>query len=247
MFSFKRMAGVMKRDWANNRKTFFILMAVLFLVQFAFSFVFSTLKVATVIYLGLIVAIGKLVFWDYPNGNRRLEALLLPASNAEKYASQWLWAFVILPISVVVAVAAGQFLGFTLITLAKSNIWINPLVFFIGLGWDFALRMLIVESVTFAGCLLFRKSRTLKTWLVAAGYAFIMFTVFITIVYFKFVKDADTVAVITNEQATQFAMRIDDAMTNPWWSSDVALAITAATVIVFLHVWTYLRLKDEEA
>ena len=247
MFSLKRMAGVMKRDWANNRKTFFILLAVLFLVQFALSFVFSTLKVATVICLGLIVAIGKLVFWDYPDGNRRLAALLLPASNAEKYAAQWLWAFVILPISVVVAVAAGQFLGFTMITSVKSNIWTNPLLIFLALGWGLVFKMLIVETITFAGCLLFRNSHTLKTWLVAAGYAFIMFTMFITIVYFKYVVDADTVYVSSNEHVTQFAMRINDAMGSPWWSSDVALAITGAVVVVFLHVWTYFRLKDEEA
>jgi len=242
MFSFKRMAGVMKRDWANNRKTFFILMAVLFVVQIVFSF-FTPSVLKFVLYIGLIVTIGKLVFWNYPDGNRRLAALLLPASNAEKYASQWLWAFVILPISVVVAVAAGQFLGYTWITLINSSIWINPF-YFLCISWGFVLRILIVETVTFAGCLLFRKSRTLKTWLVAVGYFLFLFFALEKVLS---IKSETSWQVSISADTENYLLKMNDEWIAPWWSSDVALAITGAVVVVFLHVWTYFRLKEEEA
>jgi len=232
----------MKRDWANNRKTFFILMAVLFVVQIVFSF-FTPSVLKFVLYIGLIVTIGKLVFWDYPDGNRRLAALLLPASNAEKYASQWLWAFVILPISVVVAVAAGQFLGYTLITLINSSIWINPF-YFLCISWGFVLRILIVETVTFAGCLLFRKSRTLKTWLVAVGYFLFLFFALEKVLS---IKSETSWQVSISADTENYLLKMNDEWIAPWWSSDVALAITGAVVVVFLHVWTYFRLKEEEA
>lgn len=249
MFSFKRLRYVIRHDWTSVRKSYFILMAVLFMVQLINSGLFQIHSACEIFYLGVIIALGMMTFDEYADRNRRIGALLLPATTAEKYASQWLLAFLFIPVSVMAVVSLGETLGVGLKWLSWGQWhWASWLT---SLNWpSFLVELLGLESIAFAGALFFRKKGALKTWACVAAYAIVMFFVMITIIWFKFShfveEGGGTMYFSTDEYMSQFKLYVESVDVGMWWGTATAIAVITLVVSAFLHVWTYFRLKEEE-
>lgn len=249
MFSFKRLRYVIRHDWTSVRKSYFILMAVLFMVQLINSGLFQIHSACEIFYLGVIIALGMMTFDEYADRNRRIGALLLPATTAEKYASQWLLAFLFIPVSVMAVVSLGETLGVGLKWLSWGQWhWASWLT---SVNWpSFLLELLVLESIAFAGALFFRKKGALKTWACVAAYAIVMFFVMITIIWFKFShfveEGGGTMYFSTDEYMSQFKLYVESVDVGMWWGTATAIAVITLVVSAFLHVWTYFRLKEEE-
>ena len=249
MFSFNRLRYVFRHDWTSVRKSYFILMAVLFMVQLISSGLFQIHSAREIFYLGMIIALGMMTFDEYADRNRRIGALLLPATTVEKYASQWLLSFVFIPVSVMVAVSFGETLGVGLKWLSWGQWhWASWLT---SVNWaSFLVGLLGLESIAFAGALFFRKKGALKTWACVAAYAIVMFFVMIAIILFKFrhfVEDGGgTMYFSTDEYISQFSLYVDSVDVGMWWGTATAIAVITLVVSAFLQVWTYFRLKEEE-
>ena len=249
MFSFNRLRYVIRHDWTSVRKSYFILMAVLFMVQLISSGLFQIHSAPEIFYLGMIIALGMMTFDKYADRNRRIGALLLPATTAEKYASQWLLSFVFIPVSVMVAVSFGETLGVGLKWLSWGQWhWASWLT---SVNWaSFLVGLLGLESIAFAGALFFRKKGALKTWACVAAYTIVMFFVMIAIILFKFrhfVEDGGgTMNLSTDEYISQFSLYVDSVDVGMWWGTATAIAVITLVVSAFLQVWTYFRLKEEE-
>ena len=249
MFSFNRLKHIVRHDWTSVRKNYFILMAVLFMVQLISSGLFQIHSARGIFYLGMIIALGMMTFAEYTDRNRRIGALLLPATTAEKYASQWLLSFVFVPVSVMVAVSLGETLGVGLKWLSWGQWhWASWLT---SVNWpSFLVGLLGLESIAFAGALFFRKNGALKTWACVAAYAIVMFFVMIAIILFKFrhfVEDGGgTMNLSTDEYISQFSLYVDSVDVGMWWGTATAIAVITLVVSAFLQVWTYFRLKEEE-
>lgn len=249
MFSFKRLRYVIRHDWTSVRKSYFILMAVLFMVQLINSGLFQIHSACEIFYLGVIIALGMMTFDEYADRNRRIGALLLPATTAEKYASQWLLAFLFIPVSVMAVVSLGETLGVGLKWLSWGQWhWASWLT---SVNWpSFLVELLGLESIAFAGALFFRKKGALKTWACVAAYAIVMFFVMITIIWFKFShfveEGGGTMYFSTAEYMSQFKLYVESVDVGMWWGTATAIAVITLVVSAFLHVWTYFRLKEEE-
>ena len=249
MFSFKRLRHVIRHDWTSVRKSYFILMAVLFMVQLINSGLFQIHSACEIIYLGVIIALGMMTFDEYADRNRRIGALLLPATTVEKYASQWLLSFVFVPVSVMVAVSLGETLGVGLKWLSWGQWhWASWLT---SVNWpSFLVELLGLESIAFAGALFFRKKGALKTWACVAAYAIVMLFVLITIIWFKFShfveEGGGTMYFSTDEYMSQFKLYVESVDVGMWWGTATAIAVITLVVSAFLQVWTYFRLKEEE-
>lgn len=249
MFSFNRLRYVIRRDWTSVRKNYFILMAVLFMVQLINSAVFQMHSARFIVYLGMIIAFGIMAFAEYADKNRRIGALLLPATTAEKYVSQWLLSFVFITVSVMAAVSLGETLGVGLKWLSWGQWhWASWLT---SVNWpSFLVGLVGLESVAFAGALLFRKNSALKTWACVAAYAIVMFFVMITIIWFKFShfveEGGGTMYFSTDEYMSQFKLYVESLDVGMWWGTATAIAVITLVVSAFLQVWTYFRLKEEE-
>lgn len=249
MFSFKRLRYVIRHDWTSVRKSYFILMAVLFMVQLINSGLFQIHSACEIFYLGVIIALGMMTFDEYADRNRRIGALLLPATTVEKYASQWLLSFVFVPVSVMVAVSLGETLGVGLKWLSWGQWhWASWLT---SVNWpSFLVELLGLESIAFAGALFFRKKGALKTWACVAAYAIVMLFVLITIIWFKFShfveEGGGTMYFSTDEYMSQFKLYVESVDVGMWWGTATAIAVITLVVSAFLHVWTYFRLKEEE-
>lgn len=249
MFSFKRLRHVIRHDWTSVRKSYFILMAVLFMVQLINSGLFQIHSACEFFYLGVIIALGMMTFDEYADRNRRIGALLLPATTVEKYASQWLLSFVFVPVSVMVAVSLGETLGVGLKWLSWGQWhWASWLT---SVNWpSFLVELLGLESIAFAGALFFRKKGALKTWACVAAYAIVMLFVLITIIWFKFShfveEGGGTMYFSTDEYMSQFKLYVESVDVGMWWGTATAIAVITLVVSAFLHVWTYFRLKEEE-
>ena len=250
MFSFNRLRHVIRHDWTSVRKSYFILMAVLFMVQLISSGLFQIHSAREIFYLGMIIALGMMTFAEYTDRNHRIGALLLPATTAEKYASQWLLSFVFVPVSVMVAVSLGETLGVGLKWLSWGQWhWASWLT---SVNWpSFLVGLLGLESIAFAGALFFRKKDALKTWACVAAYAIVMFFVMITIILFKFrhfVEESGGGMEFVSDQSftTQFKIYFESVDVGMWWGTATAIAVITLVVSAFLQVWTYFRLKEEE-
>lgn len=249
MFSFKRLRHVIRHDWTSVRKSYFILMAVLFMVQLINSGLFQIHSACEIFYLGVIIALGMMTFDEYADRNRRIGALLLPATTVEKYASQWLLSFVFVPVSVMVAVSLGETLGVGLKWLSWGQWhWASWLT---SVNWpSFLVELLGLESIAFAGALFFRKKGALKTWACVAAYAIVMLFVLITIIWFKFShfveEGGGTMYFSTDEYMSQFKLYVESVDVGMWWGTATAIAVITLVVSAFLQVWTYFRLKEEE-
>lgn len=250
MFSFNRLKNVIRHDWTSVRKSYYILMAVLFMVQFINSAVFQIHSARFIVYLGVIVAFGMMVFAEYADKKRRIGALLLPATTAEKFVSQWLLSFVFIPVSVMAAVSLGDTLGVGVKWLNWGQWhWSSWLT---SVNWpSFLVGLIGLESIAFAGALFFRKNSALKTWGTVAGYAIVMLFVMIAIILFKFrhfvEEGGGTMYFSTDEYMSQFKLYVESVDVGMWWGTATAITVMTLVVSAFLHVWTYFRLKEEEA
>lgn len=252
MFSFNRLKNLIRHDWMSVRKSYYILMAVLFMVQLINSAVFQMHSARFIVYLGMIIAFGIMAFAEYADKNRRIGALLLPATTAEKYVSQWLLSFVFITVSVMAAVSLGETLGVGLKWLSWGQWhWASWLT---SVNWpSFLVGLVGLESIAFAGALFYRKNSALKTWATVAGYSIVMFFVMISIIFFKFnhfVEENDgslSFGFGTDEYANQFVLYIDSVDVGMWWGTATAITVMTLVVAAFLQVWTYFRLKEEEA
>jgi hypothetical protein len=250
MFSFNRLKHVVRHDWTSVRKNYFIFMAVLFMVQLCISFFFHAHSARLVVYIGMIVAFGMMTFAEYTDRNRRIGALLLPATTAEKYASQWLLSFLLFPVTAIVAVSLGETLGTLLWWYLDWNVcFFDSWLLYV--NWpSFLVGLLGLESIAFAGALFFRKNSALKTWACVAAYAIVMFFVMIAIILFKFrhfVEDGGgTMNLSTDEYMSQFKLYVDSVDVGMWWGTATAITVITLVVSAFLQVWTYFRLKEEE-
>ena len=250
MFSFNRLRHIIRHDWTSVRKNYFILMAVLFMAQLCLSFFFHRFTARLLVYIGLIVAFGMMTFAEYADRNRRIGALLLPATTAEKYASQWLLSFVLFPVTAIVAVSLGETLGTFLGWYLDWNVcFFDSWLLYV--NWpSFLVGLLGLESIAFAGALFFRKNSALKTWACVAAYAIVMLFVLITIIWFKFShfveEGGGTMYFSTDEYMSQFKLYVESVDVGMWWGTATAIAVITLVVSAFLQVWTYFRLKEEE-
>lgn len=253
MFSFKRLKHVVRHDWTSVRKNYFILMAVLFMVQLCLSFFFHRFTARLLVYIGMIIAFGMMTFAEYADRNRRIGALLLPATTAEKYASQWLLSFVLFPVTAIVAVSLGETLGTFLGWYLDWNVcFFDSWLLYV--NWpSFLVGLLGLESIAFAGALFFRKNSALKTWACVAAYTLVMFSVMTAIILFKFhhfVEEGGGSMELVRDQhfTAQFKLYFEslDIGMCMWWGTATAIAVITLVVSAFLQVWTYFRLKEEE-
>ena len=251
MFSFNRLRHVIRHDWTSVRKNYFILMAVLFMVQLISSGLFQIHSAREIFYLGMIIALGMMTFAEYTDRNRRIGALLLPATTAEKYVSQWLLSFVLFPVTAMVAVSLGETLGTFLKWYYNWNVcFFDSWLLYV--NWpSFLVGLLGLESIAFAGALFFRKNSALKTWACVAAYAIVMFFVMTTIILFKyrhFVEESgQSVDYVSSQRfIAQFKIYFESVDVGMWWGTATAIAVITLVVSAFLQVWTYFRLKEEE-
>lgn len=204
-FNLTRAVNILIRKFYTNRKSFLIFAGIFFLIMSVIHYMGcrtagiiiggENLRVNAVAdVLCFIIVAGIYPFTELTEKKNAVFELLYPASRAEKFAIDFLTAFIILPISIIVIDMLALYTG----SLAGKIYFANKgltysLPYFSNIfsqfaNWEYADWMFITGGViiSFLGAVVFKKYRLLKTWV---GTGIILFAVFIIgaiILYFNY-------------------------------------------------------------
>lgn len=131
-----------------------------------------------------VVTVGIIPFTEYSKKYNRASAILLPATQEEKFAANFIMSFVILPILILSSVAIGVGLSWVVNTFRfESYSFSLSSDYFTNI--DNWLSSLFFVSIFFFGSIFFKKNRLIRTIAGFAIYGFLLLAIVITIMYFK--------------------------------------------------------------
>jgi hypothetical protein len=230
MFDFNRMINLIKRDILINKKSllygFLTIIFVVGLNGIGAINAGSTAFIACI----MTILVGAYAFVGYTKPALRANNILLPATVQEKYFSNLVFAFILLPIYIMIATTIGTVLRNIIAILLQGGV--NHYSLFFGIkeiftDWniDAILSTLFSMSIFFFGSLFFKKNRILMTAVSFFVFFAIFGIIFVLIHYMIYSNNHFSFTYFNNTDI-------------------IPKTIEIITTLFFL-VLTYFRLKEE--
>jgi hypothetical protein len=188
MFNFNRMINLIKRIIVINKKSLLYgFLTIIFVVALnCIGFVNAGSTAFIVCMMTIIV--GVYAFEGYTKPALRANNILLPATVQEKYFANLVFAFIILPIYIMIAVTIGTVLRNIITILLQGGAYHYSLFFgikelFTDWNIDAVLSALFSMSIFFFGSLFFKKNRIVMTIVSFFTFFAIFGIVFVSIHY----------------------------------------------------------------
>lgn len=186
MFNFRRFCALFQRNFMMNRNTFLVI-STIHIVGVAMLMVFYSINMPNNItmtdtfsffYAFFLISCGigasMLPFRNYDKRYNRSESILLPASIEEKFAVNFIMAFILVPVVTFVTMFLGMELGH-LVNWIRFDKYVllykETLYKFSHYGNWFSVYLFM--SFSFLGAILFKKNKLLKTWAIVFGLGFL--------------------------------------------------------------------------
>ncbi|MBR1627294.1 MAG: hypothetical protein IJ681_09155 [Bacteroidales bacterium] len=205
-FSFHRALNVLNRKVYTNRKSLLIFAGIFFFISTVACFVAAMnsvvvrgvenmhLPIASIVLASVIIA-GIWPFLELTEKENAVFELMYPASRLEKFIIEVLFAFIILPIFVIILSILGLYAGtsaFKLYMLREGFSIALPEIanLFSGYSdWSYSSYIVTVGAIiiSFLGAVLFYKWRVLKIW-VCVGTIGFLFVVICGICMYNYKK-----------------------------------------------------------
>lgn len=196
MFSVKRVKNLIVKDLVSSSKIVLAMTVGLIFLQLL-QLVVPYLRYSSYSHLDVVwrsglfnvsalwvVTVGIIPFTEYSKKYNRASAILLPATQEEKFAANFIMTFVILPIMLLLSVAIGVGLSWVVNTFRfESYSFSLSSDYFTNI--DNWLSSLFFVSIFFFGSIFFKKNRLIRTIAGFAIYGFLLLAIVITIMYFK--------------------------------------------------------------
>ncbi|MBQ7984081.1 MAG: hypothetical protein IJ250_00410 [Bacteroidales bacterium] len=278
-FNLRRAVNVLTRKFYTNSKSLLIFAAIFFLVMAVMHFVGCMLNagfIPTGKRLGLnvwsdmvciIIAAGIFPFIELTQKNNAVFELLYPASRLEKFLTEFLTAFVLMPVCVfvidIVALYAGT-LAFKIYLASKGFSFMLPEFKYIfkGLGgWGFNDLLFVFGAavVSFWGAVMFKKFRIMKTWVLVGFLFMVVCVIFAVVMYFNFKSTGywfpysmadnvyynQTTGQTVYETAVYYKGQKLDYV--PWFFKEIFYRCLGVAFTLGMFVWTCIRFKKERA
>lgn len=230
MFNFNRMINLIKRDIVINKKS--LLYGFLTIIFIAGLNGIGAINAGSTAFIACIMTIlvGAYAFEGYTKPALRANNILLPSTVQEKYFANLVFAFIILPIYIMIAVTIGTVLRNIIALLLQGGAYHYSLFFGIKelyTDWniDAVLSTLFGMSIFFFGALFFKKNRILMTAVSFFAFFAIFGVIFVSIHYMIYSN---------NHFSFTYFNNIDS----------IPKLIEIITTLFFL-VLSYFRLKEE--
>ena len=277
-FNITRAINILARKFYTNRKTLLISAIIYFLIMSVFHYVGCmsgriaiggadmTLSSAMDMICIIIIA-GIYPFIEFTDKKNAVFELLYPASRAEKFFTEVLTAFILLPICVIIIDILSLYTGtmaFRIHAAQKGLDFSLPVfsnIFNILGRWQYVDWMLIAGGViiSFLGAVVFKKFRVIKSWMcvglmvsfIFAAGAFILWLNYkATGYWFPYSYSTNgyynesTGQIVFETEAYYKGQKLDYI---PWFFNGTLWKVAATLFFLTLFCCSWLRYKKERA